>query len=104
MCFNQEERYKYTAHDPARLTARADGLQRPDQSRGKDRTMDYAKMKTKLNRPTTYSVKAQTTCGTAVKITKIEACRLLDILERRAVEPNISFTHINDGKYIAIIN
>ena len=51
-----------------------------------------------------YLVKVQTTLGTAVTITKKEACELLVILDRRSVEPSIFFTEIGNGKSVVIID
>lgn len=51
-----------------------------------------------------YLVKVQTILGTAVTITKKEACELLTILERRNIKPSISFTEIGNGKSVVIID
>lgn len=51
-----------------------------------------------------YLVKVQTVLGTAVTIRKKEACELLKILERRMIEPSVSFTDIGNGKELVIID
>lgn len=51
-----------------------------------------------------YLVKVQTSLGTAVTVTKKKACELLTVLERRAVEPSVSFTEIGNGKELVIID
>lgn len=49
-------------------------------------------------------IRIQTVLGTSVTISKVQACRLLDTLERRAVEANIEFTEIRPNKFLVTID
>ena len=51
-----------------------------------------------------HVVRVQTELGTAVKVTKREAYRLLGTLEARGVEPEIEFTDIGNGREFVYIS
>ena len=63
----------------------------------------YNETKKRINKQAQV-VKVQTVLGTSVTISKVEACRMLDILERRAVRPSVEFTEIRPGKYLVTID
>lgn len=49
------------------------------------------------------SIRVQTELGTAVKVTKVEAIKLLDVLERRNVVPEFDCTEIRPLRYLITI-
>lgn len=65
--------------------------------------VNYTEIKKRINKEAQI-VRIQTVLGTSVTISKVQACRMLDVLERRAVEPNIEFTEIRPGKYLVTID
>lgn len=66
-------------------------------------TINFAETRKRIAKKA-YLIKVQTNLGTAVTITKKEACQLLTILESRRVEPSVTFTEIGNGKELVIID
>ena len=64
---------------------------------------DYAAIRRRIKREAQV-IKVATTLGAAVTITKRQAYALLDTLERRMVEPSVTFDEIHDGKYLVVID
>lgn len=65
--------------------------------------INYTETKKRINKEAQV-VRVQTVLGTSVTISKVEACRMLDILERRSVQPGVEFTEIRPGKYLVTID
>ena len=65
--------------------------------------MDYTQIATRIKKDVQL-ILVQTTLGTAVKITKKEALKLLATLEARNVEAKIEFSEIYNGRYLVTIN
>lgn len=62
----------------------------------------YDDMRVWINKRASH-VRVQTELGSAVKITKVEASKLIDILERRNVIPQFDCTEIKPLKYLVTI-
>ena len=64
---------------------------------------DYAAIRRRIKREAQV-IKVATTLGTAVTITKRQTYALLDTLERRMVEPSVTFDEVHEGKYLVVID
>ena len=66
-----------------------------------DNKTTFEEMQRWINRA--IKIRVQTELGTAVGITKVEARKLLEILERRDVMPGFDCTEVRPGRYLVTI-
>lgn len=65
--------------------------------------MDYQEIKRRIKKEAQL-IKVETTLGTAVRVSKKDAIRLIDMLESRRVEPKVDFTELYNKRYLVIIS
>ena len=63
---------------------------------------DYEETKKRISKEG-YIVKVETSLGSAVKITKVESYKLLNLLAVRKVVPLVEFIKLGNGKYAVFI-